>query len=77
MFLLIIGVVLVIVGALIYRELGPEPIVRLAAALLALGGIVCIILGILDLAGSSDTAQASYGKGAAHQIADVQSYGKG
>lgn len=77
MFLLIIGVVLVVVGAAIYRELGPEPIVRLAAALLALGGIVCIILGILDLAGSSDTAHASYGKGRMAEVAAPLSYGKG
>jgi hypothetical protein len=77
MFLLIIGVVLVVVGAAIYRELGPEPIVRIAAAVLVLGGIVCILLGILDLADSSDSAHASYGKGAAHRIANVQSYGKG
>lgn len=50
MFLLIIGVILVLVGAVVYRELGPEPLVRLAAALLVIGGIVCAVIGIVEIA---------------------------
>lgn len=76
MFLLIIGVVLIIVGALVYRELGPEPLIRLAAALIVLGGLILAIIGIIDLAGASDAhaAVASYGK--ALLAAAPDSYGK-
>jgi predicted membrane-bound dolichyl-phosphate-mannose-protein mannosyltransferase len=73
--LLIIGVVLIIVGALVYRELGPEPIVRLAAALLVLAGVILAILGIVALADvhSADAViQSSYGTGRA-----MASYGTG
>jgi uncharacterized membrane protein YfcA len=48
--ILILGVILIIAGALVFQYLGPEPIVRFAGALLVLVGIVLVIIGVLDVA---------------------------
>lgn len=48
--MLILGIILIIAGALVLAYLGPEPIVRLAGALLVLVGIVLVLFGIFDVA---------------------------
>lgn len=48
--LLILGVILIIAGALVFQYLGSEPIVRFAGALLVLVGVVFVIVGALDVA---------------------------
>jgi p-aminobenzoyl-glutamate transporter AbgT len=87
MFLLIIGIVLILLGAVVYRELGPEPLVRLAAALLVLGGIVCAIVGIVDIADvhtndatlvAEDVQIGSYSFAVPGvTVVEVDTYGKG
>lgn len=64
MVLLIIGVVLIIVAAFINHEYGAEPFGRLAALLLAIGGLILAIIGIVDLVHASDAhAFATWGTG--------------
>jgi uncharacterized membrane protein YfcA len=48
--MLIIGVILILVGALVLAFLGPEPIVRFAGAALIVIGLVLVVLALVDTA---------------------------
>lgn len=57
--LLILGVILLIVGALVYQHFGSEPIIRFSAAILVLIGLLLVILAALALADGSGSVHAA------------------
>lgn len=47
--MLILGLILILVGALVLYFLGPEPLVRFAGACLVVIGLVLVVLGLVDV----------------------------
>lgn len=48
--MLILGLILILVGALVFYFLGPEPLVRFAGGVLIVIGLFLVALGVLDIA---------------------------
>lgn len=59
--LIILGIALILIGALVFAYLPPELIIRLAAGLLVVAGIVLLLLGVFDAA-DIELARSSWGR---------------
>jgi uncharacterized membrane protein YfcA len=74
--MLIIGVILILVGALVLYFLGPEPIVRFAGAVLVVIGLVLVVLALVDTADVSVDDHGQSGQSQPQKILARSSWGR-